>query len=95
MFSKLTAFDWDEGNLFKNWEKHAVTHLEAEQAFFNKPIVYEDIKHSQKESRWYLLGETDRRRFLMVVFTIRDHKIRIISARDMNQKEKKIYEKET
>jgi len=95
MLSEATGFDWDEGNLLKNWEKHSVTHLEAEQVFFNEPlIVAEDEKHSQKERRWYGLGRTDVYRLLMVVFAIREKKIRVISARDMSRKERKIYEKE-
>ena len=95
MFDEVTGFDWDRGNLLKNWEKHSVTHLEAEQIFFNEPlIVHYDEKHSQMEPRWYALGSTDARRFLMAVFTIRQNKIRIISARNMSRKERKIYEEE-
>jgi uncharacterized DUF497 family protein len=88
-----TGFDWDDGNLLKNWERHGVTHLEAEQVFFNEPlIVVDDRKHSQDEPRWYGLGSTDSNRTLMVVFTLRNQKIRVISARDMSRKERKIYE---
>ena len=95
MYSKLTGFQWDEGNLLKNWEKHGVTHLEAEQVFFNEPLIVEDdVKHSQDEPRWYGLGSTDAKRMLMVVFTIRSTEIRVISARDMNRKERRVYEKE-
>ena len=95
VFSEVTGFEWDEGNLFKNWEKHSVTHLEAEQLFFNQPfIVQDDEKHSQSEPRWYGLGSTDARRLLMIVFTIRKNKIRVISVRDMSRKERKAYETE-
>ena len=95
MFSNITGFQWDEGNLPKNWEKHGVTHLEVEQVFFNEPLIVEDdVKHSQDEPRWYGLGITDAKRMLMVVFTIRSSEIRVISARDMNRKERRIYEKE-
>jgi uncharacterized DUF497 family protein len=95
MFSKLTGFDWDEGNLLKNWEKHGVSHLEAEQVFFNEPlIVFEDLKHSLEGSRWYVLGRTDESRKLMIVFTIREDRIRVISSRDMSRTERDIYEKE-
>jgi uncharacterized DUF497 family protein len=88
-----TGFDWDDGNLLKNWEKHGVTHLEAEQVFFNEQlIVVDDKKHSQDEPRWYGLSSTDSNRTLMIVFTLRNQKIRVISARDMSRKERKIYE---
>jgi len=90
----LTGFDWDEGNFLKNWEKHGVSHLEAEQVFFNEPILlFEDPKHSERESRWYVLGQTDQSRELMLVFTMRGKKIRIISARPMSRKERGVYEK--
>jgi len=96
VFKDLVGFDWDEGNFLKNWESHGVSHLEAEQVFFNEPILlYVDEKHSKRESRWYVLGRSDEQRKLMVVFTVRNKKIRVISARSMSRKERKIYEEES
>ena len=93
MLGETDGFEWDEGNILKNWEKHSVSHLEAEQVFFNQPLlVYSDDQHSASENRWYVLGKTDAQRPLFVVFTLRGTKIRVISARDMNRKERKIYE---
>lgn len=90
---KCTGFQWDKGNLEKNWLKHGVNPSECEQIFFNLPLVaYDDIKHSEKENRYYSLGKTDAERFLFVVFTVRKNQIRIISARDMNRKERQVYE---
>ena len=87
------GFEWDEGNLLKNWEKHGVTAGECEQIFFNRPLIAgRDEKHSQKEIRFFALGHTDSGRLLFVVFTIRNNLIRIISARNMNRKERKVYE---
>lgn len=87
------GFDWDEGNYLKSWEKHGVSALECEQIFFNRPLVTaHDEKHSKREIRHYALGHTDAGRHLFVVFTIRERLIRIISARDMNRKERKKYE---
>jgi len=87
-----TGFEWDEGNAEKNWIRHQVTRNECEQAFFNIPlIIADDIKHSTHEKRWYLLGRTDAGRLLFIVFTIRKSLIRIISARDMNKKEREAY----
>jgi uncharacterized DUF497 family protein len=66
---------------------------ECEQIFFNRPFVSgTDLKHSKKESRHYALGHTDDGRRLFVVFTIRNRLIRVISARNMNRKERKVYE---
>jgi len=88
------GFHWDRHNIQKNWEKHKVSPSESEQAFFNKPlIVVKDVQHSQKEERFYVLGKTDQTRILFIAFTIRERLIRVISSRDMNKKERKIYEK--
>jgi len=93
LLSGCKGFLWDEGNLLRNWEKHKVSPAECEQLFFNQPlIVAEDEKHSSEETRFHTLGQTDARRRLFVVFTIRNDLIRVISARDMNRKERKVYE---
>ena len=87
-----TGFEWDDGNKDKNWIQHNVTNSECEQIFFNQPIILHfDSKHSKDENRFYTLGITDLGKKLFVVFTIRNKKIRIISARDMSRKERKIY----
>ncbi len=89
-----TGFEWDEGNIDKNRIKHRVSNVECEQIFFNRPLmVHDDEKHSADEKRFYVLGHTDPGRLLFVVFTIRNRKIRIISARDMSRKEREIYRK--
>ena len=91
--SRCTGFQWDEGNAEKNWEKHRVTRLECEQLFFNMPfMVFKDETHSQVENRFYALGQTNRNRELFIVFTIRDARIRVVSARDMSRKERRYYD---
>jgi len=88
------GFQWDRYNIQKNLEKHNVSPIESEQAFFNRPlIVVQDVQHSQDEERFYALGKTDQGRRLFVAFTIRKKLIRVISSRDMNKKERKIYER--
>jgi uncharacterized DUF497 family protein len=82
------GFEWDDANLYKNWELHRVTAEEAEDVFFREPlIVKSDVLHSKAEKRYYCLGQTGRGRRLFVVFTIRRKLIRVISPRDMNRKE--------
>jgi hypothetical protein len=93
LITECTGFDWDAGNILKNWEAHRVSASECEQVFFNRPLVAApDTKHSQVEDRYYALGQTDAGRALFVVFTVRESLIRVISARDMNRKERKEYE---
>jgi hypothetical protein len=88
------GFDWDLGNVSKN-EKHDVEPEEAEEIFFNEPLlIAADDKHSKLEKRWHALGKTSKRR-LLVVFTVRGKLIRIISARTMNKNERSIYESKT
>lgn len=97
--SQCIGFEWDRGNSQKNWLKHRVSPMECEVLFLKRPLVIvEDAKHSHQEKRYYALGQTDIRRFLFVVFVIRRRYIRVISARDMNRKEREAYlddEKET
>lgn len=78
---KWEGFDWDEGNLVKNWKKHRVSASECEQVFFNSPLVAGlDEKHSNREPRYYALGITDAKRKLFIAFTVRKKLIRVISA---------------
>ncbi len=89
---KCTGFQWDKGNITKNWLKHEVSSSECEQIFFNIPLIAnDDIKHSEEENIYYTLGKTDTNRFLFIVFTVRENKIRIIPARDMSKKERQVY----
>lgn len=86
-------FEWDKGNSAKNLEKHHVTDRECEEIFFDSQLkVLHDKGHSAMEDRYYAMGKTMRRRVLFVVFTIRRDKIRVISARDINRKERGYYE---
>ena len=89
-------FIWDKGNLDKNWHKHEVKTKECEEIFFdeNKKIA-KDKLHSNGEKRFIILGKTKKHRLLYLVFTMRGKKIRVISARDTNKKERKLYEKNT
>lgn len=92
--SKITGFNWDEGNARKN-DKHDVSMAEAEQVFFNAPLLLlEDGAHSQQEPRLHALGKTDEARAMHITFTLRQSGllIRVISARDMHRKERAIYE---
>jgi uncharacterized protein len=92
--AQITGFDWDDGNSRKN-EKHGVGPAEAEQIFFNDPLlVLADGTHSHHEPRYHALGKTDSGRCLHIAFTLRhdNSKIRVISARDMHRKERSIYE---
>jgi len=92
---QIAGFDWNDGNSRKSADKHDVSQAEAESVFFNDPlIVVEDAKHSEREQRLNALGKTSEDRLLHITFTLRQNgtMIRVISARDMNRKERKTYE---
>jgi len=95
-FKEPVIFDWDKGNIDKSWGKHKVSNLECEEVFFDEDKkVSRDKLHSKGEERLILLGKTKKERLLYLVLTLRNKKIRVISARDINRKEKKLYEKKT
>lgn len=87
------GFDWDDGNIYKNENKHSIKWQIIEEIFFNTPLLLlRDVKHSSEECRCYALGKTNDGLKLFIVFTKRANKIRVISARMMNKKEKSYYE---
>ena len=87
-------FEWDEGNIYKNWDRHGVTSQEAEDVFFHDLLVVgNDARHSQQEKRFYALGQTTQGRRLFVAFAVRHKRIRVISVRDMNRRERDAYVK--
>lgn len=93
---KIFEFQWDKGNIEKN-KKHNVEDKEAEEAFLDdgKVILKDKLHSTGLEERFIILGKTKRNRLLYVVFTQRDDKLRIISARDINKKEVYLYEETT
>ena len=92
--SKFKGFQWDKGNVDKSYQKHGITTNEAEEVFLDEDILLlEDIKHSEQEQRFEIIGKIIKGSMLFVVFTVRKNKIRIISARLANKKERRQYEK--
>ena len=92
LLQECIGFEWDEGNRDKNWIRHLVTSTECEEVFFNKPLLMTDsTQQRESEDRYYALGQTNSERLLFIVFTIRKKHIRVISARGMSRKERKVY----
>jgi uncharacterized DUF497 family protein len=91
--SRIVGFEWDAGNARKNVDKHRVARSEAEEAFFHRPLIAADTRHSGPENRFHALGVTAAGRRLHVTLTIRASGtlIRVISARDMSSKERAVY----
>lgn len=77
--SKIDGFEWDKGK-----------YKECEEMFYNKPLlISKDVLHSKTEERFQVLGLTNKVRLIFLAFTIRNNKIRVVSARDQNKKEAK------
>ena len=89
----IVGFDWNSGNI-AHIGLHNVNQEEAEDLFFDpKNILKDDLGHSSKEKRFIIIGKTQKGRLLYQVFTRRIDKIRVISSRDINKKEVRLYEK--
>lgn len=90
-------FQWDQWNIKKNWQKHKVNTVECEEVFLNEPLIITGIDKSKilyREDRYTAYGITNAGKFLFIILTIRENKIRIISARDMSRSERRFYHEE-
>lgn len=93
--SQCSGSKWDEGNSDRSWIKHRASRSECEQVFFNVPLVVRgDPKHSQGENRYLALGLIDRGPGRFVALTVQKDTIRGISGRDVNRRERWIYDEE-
>jgi uncharacterized DUF497 family protein len=88
-------YDWDKRKAARNLSKHGVAFEEA-VTVFDDPlfVIFEDPDHSGRENRYIIVGESNRQRLLVVAYTERLERIRIISARKATPAERKTYEEE-
>ena len=92
-WDKLAGFEWDKGNIAKSYQKHGISSREAEEVFLDESLqILKDVKHSQRESRYIAVGKDFSGGIIFIVFTIRNSKVRVISARPANIKERQHYE---
>jgi len=87
------AFEWNPRKAALNLAKHKVSFEEAVTAF-GDPLgqMIDDPRHSADEERFVLLGRSDRRRLLVVMFTEHGEAIRLISARRATPRERRRHE---
>jgi uncharacterized protein len=91
-----TLFEWDEDKARSNVRKHGVSFDEAQTVFTDEfSITIPDPEHSDEEERLLILGLSHRKHLLVVIYTERGKRIRLISARKANRKERKEYEEES
>ncbi|CAN5666967.1 BrnT family toxin [soil metagenome] len=89
-------FEWNPEKARANLKNHGVSFEEAETIFSDPlSLTVPDPLHSQNENRFIITGFSNQQRYLVVVHTDRDDKIRIISARLATPSERRKYEQET
>ncbi len=95
ILQKEFYFEWDEGNSEKSNAKHGISSSEAEEVFFDERFLSLGLQIDPKaeETRYGIIGTTWGLKILFVSFTVRASKIRVISARKANKRERRIYEK--
>jgi len=93
---KLLSFEWDSGNINKNFAKHLISSEVSEEPFGDHNLLtFPDPNHSKSEDRYHLIGLTKLNDILFITYTLRKDKIRIISARVANKNERRFYENQT
>jgi uncharacterized protein len=86
-------FQWDPKKAASNRRKHGVSFEEASTVFGDPTaFIFEDQAHSADEEREIIIGHSERKRLLLVSFTMRGEAIRIFSARRATKQETKDYE---
>ena len=88
-------FEWNDEKAALNLEKHGVS-FEEVRTVFDDPLYigFPDPAHSHNEFRFIAIGQSAQDRLLMVAYTERKDRIRIISAREATPKERRKYVKE-
>lgn len=88
-------YHWDSTKSARNLSKHGVAFQEA-VTVFDDPlfVIFADPDHSVREKRFIIMGESNRKRLLVVTYTERPNEIRVISARKATPKEREVYEEE-
>ncbi len=89
-----SKFEWDENKAATNLKKHQVAFEEASTVFDDPfAVIFDDEDHSVEDHREIIIGQSDKKRLLLVFFTeVVENLIRIFSARKATRKERKDYE---
>jgi uncharacterized DUF497 family protein len=89
----MVEFEWDPDKEQANIEKHGVDFTEAATVFGDPlELTISDPDHSVGEFRFLSIAHSAHHRILVVSYTEREDRIRIISARMASPKERRQYE---
>ena len=85
-------FEWDNQKAIANLHKHDLSFESACEAFFDPfLVVLEDVESVGEELREKLIGMTRDWRIVLVVYVMREDRVRLIAARDTTSMERKQY----
>jgi uncharacterized DUF497 family protein len=91
----MLTFEWDERKAASNLRKHGIPFEEAQSVFYDpRSLTIHHPDYSKTESRFIDIGTSNENRVLVVVYTERENRIRIISVRKATNTERKEYEKD-
>lgn len=94
-YNAFVEFEWNPEKATRNLEKHGVSFEEAQTVFDDDLfIVFADPDHSEEENRHLIMGQSKQGRLLVVSYTERSRRVRLISARKATRQERKAYEEE-
>ena len=89
----MLIFEWDPEKARENEQKHGVSFLEASEVFDDDhSSSVRDPDHSTDEDRYLIFGISKQSKYLVVSYTEREDRIRLISARQMTSRERRAYE---
>ncbi len=84
-------FDWDPAKNDANLNEHGISFDEARHIFDGPVLTRVDDRQDYGENRHISLGALSPDAVLVVVHTVRGDKIRLISDRNANRRERKVY----
>lgn len=89
----MLTFEWDPQKAAENEQKHGVSFLEASETFDDDhSSTVPDPDHSIDEARYLIFGMSKQGKYLVVSYTERGDRVRLVSARQMTSRERKAYE---
>ncbi|MDM8537691.1 BrnT family toxin [Desulfobacterales bacterium HSG17] len=89
------VFEWDKNKAEINKQKHGISFDEAQTVFIdNLSVMKLDINHSNTEERLLIIGTSSNNQIIVISYTERGDRIRLISARKATRNERKQYEED-
>ena len=85
------SHEWDEAKNRENIAKHGIDFADAHRIFERPMLVRLDDRERYGEHRWIAVGDLDGI-IVVIVFTRREDRVRVISIRKANRRERETYQ---